>query len=157
MTLSEIYQLTSSLCPLQGSPTHNLIAGQVAGHAGLPWRSNDTILRGENTVVQAHGISTLIVRLSGQHLSPWVFLCVWIFGLNKLKSCMQLYLQMKEMKVRLFALQCTLYDASSLQNDRSFVKQRKINLVTSITPSAMHLFNLCGTAELLNHQTRFSN
>jgi len=25
----------------------------------------------------------------------------------------------------------------------SFVKQRKINLVTSIPPSAMHLFNLC--------------
>lgn len=70
---------------------------------------------------------------------------------------MQLYLQMKEMKVRLFALQGTLYDAGSLQNDRSFVKQRKINLVTSIPPSAMHLFNLCGPAKLLNHQPRFSN
>lgn len=72
MTLSQINQLTSSLCPLHRSPTHNLIVGQVAGHAGLPWRSNDMILRGENTVVQAHGISTLIVRLSGQHLSVCV-------------------------------------------------------------------------------------
>lgn len=134
MTLSEMNQLTSSLCPLHGSPTHNIIAGQVAGHAGLPWRSNDTILMGENTVVQAHWISTLIVRLSGQHLSPWVFLCVWIFGLNKLKSCMQLYLQIKELEVRFFALQGTLYDAGSLQNDRSFVKRRKMNLVTSIPP-----------------------